>query len=120
MQQNTLSTTLSFGGGEGGGDGVLQDLEIAGRLVDKHLNYDSSFPSLLDMLRVSPQGSATVSGLSESDYPNSGDPRSIRHLSFTRKVPLPSELMHHFQRILFLASQLLKYSIFVLCLILLM
>ncbi|ROT74389.1 nuclear pore complex protein Nup155 isoform X1 [Penaeus vannamei] len=97
MQQNTLSTTLSFGGGEGGGDGVLQDLEIAGRLVDKHLNYDSSFPSLLDMLRVSPQGSATVSGLSESDYPNSGDPRSIRHLSFTRKVPLPSELMHHFQ-----------------------
>lgn len=49
------------------------------------------------MLRVSPQGSATVSGLSESDYPNSGDPRSIRHLSFTRKVPLPSELMHHFQ-----------------------
>ncbi|XP_042856337.1 nuclear pore complex protein Nup155-like [Penaeus japonicus] len=97
MQQNTLSTTLGFGGGEGGGDGVLQDLEIAGRLVDKHLNYDSSFPSLLDMLRVSPQGSATVSGLSESDYPNSGDPRSIRHLSFTRKVPLPSELMHHFQ-----------------------
>lgn len=97
MQQNTLSTTLSFGGGEGGGEGVLQDLEIAGRLVDKHLNYDSSFPSLLDMLRVSPQGSATVSGLSESDYPNSGDPRSIRHLSFTRKVPLPSELMHHFQ-----------------------
>lgn len=56
MQQNTLSTTLSFGGGEGGGDGVLQDLEMAGRLVDKHLNYDSSFPSLLDMLRVSPQG----------------------------------------------------------------
>lgn len=60
MQQNTLSTTLSFGGGEGGGDGVLQDLEIAGRLVDKHLNYDSSFPSLLDMLRVSPQGTSSL------------------------------------------------------------
>ncbi|XP_069168199.1 nuclear pore complex protein Nup155 [Procambarus clarkii] len=97
MQQNTLSTTLNFGSGEGGGDGAIQDLEVAGRLVDKHLGYDSSFPSLLDRLRISPQGFATVSGLSESDYPNSSDARSSRHLHTTRKVPLPSELIHHFQ-----------------------
>lgn len=57
MQQNILSSTLNFGVGEtgGGGDGGMQDLEVAGRLIDKHLSYDSSFPSLLDRLRVSPQ-----------------------------------------------------------------
>ncbi|XP_066949536.1 nuclear pore complex protein Nup155 isoform X2 [Macrobrachium rosenbergii] len=97
MQQNTLSTTLGITGGDGGGDGVVQDLEVAGRMVDKHLNYDSSFPSLLDMLRVTPQNFPTVSGLSETDYPSSGDVRTSRHLHTTRKVPLPSELMHHFQ-----------------------
>ncbi|KAK4316417.1 hypothetical protein Pmani_012431 [Petrolisthes manimaculis] len=97
MQQNTLSSTLNFSVSESGGDGGMQDLEVAGRLIDKHLSYDSSFPSLLDRLRVSQQSCATVSGLSESDYPNSGDLRSARHLHTTRKVPLPSELMHHFQ-----------------------
>lgn len=97
MQQNTLSTTLGVAGGDGGGDGAIQDLEVAGRMVDKHLNYDSSFPSLLDMLRVTPQTLPSVSGLSETDYPSSGDARTARHLHTTRKVPLPSELMHHFQ-----------------------
>ncbi|XP_071552896.1 nuclear pore complex protein Nup155 isoform X3 [Panulirus ornatus] len=97
MQSKMLSSTLSFSGGEGGSDGAMQDLEVAGRLIDKHLSIDSSFPSLLDKLRVSPQGFASVSGLSESDYPNSGDARSARHLHITRKVPLPSELVHHFQ-----------------------
>lgn len=47
-------------------------------------------------------GFPTVSGLSESDYPNSGEMRLARHHHTTRKVPLPSELMYHFQRILFL------------------
>ncbi|CAL4122100.1 unnamed protein product, partial [Meganyctiphanes norvegica] len=96
MQQNTLSTTLNFTGGDAGG-GIIQDVEAAGRLVDKNLNYDSNFPSLLDMLRVNPQGGASVSGLSETDYPNSGDTRTPHHLHTVRKEPLPSELMHHFQ-----------------------
>ena len=48
-------------GGDGGGDGVMQDLEVAGRMVDKHLNYDSNFPSLLDMLRVTPQSKYHIS-----------------------------------------------------------
>ncbi|KAG7173878.1 Nuclear pore complex protein Nup155-like [Homarus americanus] len=93
MQQNTLTTTLGFGTAEGGGDGVIQDLEVAGRLVDKHLSYDSGFPSLLDRLRISPQGYATVSGLSESDYPNSGDARSVRHLHTTRKLDMQCNCM---------------------------
>lgn len=99
MQQNTLSSTLNLGGGDGsgGGAGEMQDLEVACRLIDKHLSYDSSFPSLLERLRVSPQGFPTVSGLSESDYPNSGEMRLARHHHTTRKVPLPSELMYHFQ-----------------------
>ncbi|KAG0722258.1 Nuclear pore complex protein Nup155 [Chionoecetes opilio] len=97
MQQNTLSSTLNLGGVDGGGGGEMQDLEVACRLIDKHLSYDSSFPSLLERLRVSPQGFPTVSGLSESDYPSSGEVRSARHHHTTRKVPLPSELMYHFQ-----------------------
>lgn len=96
MQQNTLSTTLNFSSGDTSG-GIIQDVEAAGRLVDKNLNYDSSFPSLLDMLRVNPQGGASVSGLSETDYPNSGDTRTPHHLHSVRKEPLPSDLMHHFQ-----------------------
>lgn len=52
-------------------------------------------------------GFPTVSGLSESDYPSSGEVRSARHHHTTRKVPLPSELMYHFQRIL-LTCVLLK------------
>lgn len=58
MQQNTLSSTLNLGGGDGSGGsgGEMQDLEVACRLIDKHLSYDSSFPSLLERLRVSPQG----------------------------------------------------------------
>ncbi|KAK8391628.1 hypothetical protein O3P69_017278 [Scylla paramamosain] len=101
MQQNTLSSTLNLGtgdgGGGGGGGGEMQDLEVACGLIDKHLSYDSSFPSLLERLRVAPQGFPTVSGLSESDYPSSGEVRSARHHHTTRKVPLPSELMYHFQ-----------------------
>ena len=57
MQQNTLSSTLNLGAGDGGGGGgEMQDLEVACRLIDKHLSYDSSFPSLLERLRVAPQG----------------------------------------------------------------
>lgn len=64
MIQNALSSTLSFSKTNGhattiGGTsevGPLQELETAGRLVDKHLNYDSCFPSLLDKLKLPIQG----------------------------------------------------------------
>ena len=56
MLQNTLNTTLGCPATPSVNS--AQDLENAGRLVDKHLNYDCCFPSLLDMLRVSPQGSS--------------------------------------------------------------
>ncbi|KAL7641759.1 UNVERIFIED_CONTAM: hypothetical protein RMT77_007633 [Armadillidium vulgare] len=104
MLQNTLSSTLSFHKSNGhistlaaGDGGTMQELENAGRLVDKHLNYDSCFPSLLDMMKLPPQGGASVSGLSENDYPSGGDSRLLRHLHTLRKVPLPADLLHHFQ-----------------------
>ncbi|XP_076062596.1 nuclear pore complex protein Nup154 [Oratosquilla oratoria] len=109
MLQNTLNPRYvgrgqvpGGGGGAavgGGGDssGSQQDLEVACRLVDKHLNIDSMFASLLDRLRVAPQGPANASGLSESDYPSLGESRlAQRHLHTVRKVPLPTELLDHF------------------------
>ena len=56
MVHNALNTTLGGSNPVYGNNSSAQDLENAGRLVDKHLNYDSCFPSLLDMLKVPPQG----------------------------------------------------------------
>ena len=46
-----------------------------------------------------------MSGLSECDYPGGsstgGAGAVLRHLHTLRKVPLPKELLHHFQRILY-------------------
>ena len=51
---------------------------------------------------------ASVSGLNENDYPNIGDKQASRHLHTLKKVPLPADLLHHFQRILFYVYASLK------------
>lgn len=46
-------------------------------------------------------GSATRSGLHESEYPNGPDLfTSISQLKSVNKVPIPNEILEHFSRIL--------------------
>lgn len=34
----------------------LDSLEMAGKMVDKHINADSNFPSLINLMRYTAQG----------------------------------------------------------------
>lgn len=80
-------------------------LEQAARYIEKCLLKDSSAPTLYDMLNIS-QNSPTVSGLTDHDYPNmtgySVTTNSIHQMRLFNKVPLPPEVLEHFNRILFL------------------
>uniref|UniRef100_A0A2P2HZZ0 Nuclear pore complex protein Nup155-like n=1 Tax=Hirondellea gigas TaxID=1518452 RepID=A0A2P2HZZ0_9CRUS len=112
MLQSSLNSSVMAGMtvDAGGGDGrsvadassvAGVQVEAAGRMLDKHINYDSCFPSLTDKLQIPAKGSCTVSGLSEQDYPGGTATGSagavLRHLHTLHKVPLPKELLHHFQ-----------------------
>ncbi|XP_018020303.1 nuclear pore complex protein Nup155 isoform X2 [Hyalella azteca] len=96
MLENTLNSSIMAGQQE-----EAADLDTAGRMLEKHIAYDSCFPALTDKLQIMPKGGVTVSGLSESDYPcgsgSSSSNAALRHLHTMRKVPLPKELLHHFQ-----------------------
>ncbi|XP_058794102.1 nuclear pore complex protein Nup155 isoform X2 [Phymastichus coffea] len=78
----------------------LDALEMAGKMVDKHIVADSNFPSLVNLMRYSAQGGPTVSGLDVYDYPNlNGASMSLTNVNQMRthsKIPLPSEVMEHF------------------------
>lgn len=58
MLQNSLNSSVMAGMGgvslpEASGGG---EVETAGRMLDKHINYDSCFPSLTDKLQISAKG----------------------------------------------------------------
>ncbi|XP_014228329.1 nuclear pore complex protein Nup154 [Trichogramma pretiosum] len=78
----------------------LDALEMAGKMVDKHIVADSNFPSLINLMRYNVQGNPTVSGLDVYDYPNlNGTSMSLTNINQMRmhsKIPLPSEVMEHF------------------------
>lgn len=100
---------------------------MAGKMLDKHIIADSNFPSLINLMHYNAQGEQTitfihrqsfnsythrlslggptVSGLDDHDYPNlSGASMNFANINQMRmhgKVPLPSEVMEHFGRILF-------------------
>lgn len=104
MLQNSLNSSVVSGvmdRGGGRGEAGGGEVEAAGRMLDKHMNYDSCFPALTDKLQIQAKGGCSVSGLSESDYPGGsatgGAGAVLRHLHTLRKVPLPKELLHHFQ-----------------------
>lgn len=82
----------------------LDALEMAGKMVDKHIVADSNFPSLINLMRYNAQGGPTVSGLDVYDYPNlNGASLSLTNINQMRthsKIPLPSQVMEHFGRIL--------------------
>ncbi|XP_018403107.1 PREDICTED: nuclear pore complex protein Nup155 [Cyphomyrmex costatus] len=78
----------------------LDSLEMAGKMVDKHIIVDSNFPSLINLMRYNVQGGPTVSGLDDHDYPNlngaSMTLTNINQMKIHSKIPLPSEVMEHF------------------------
>ncbi|XP_077271412.1 nuclear pore complex protein Nup154 isoform X2 [Temnothorax americanus] len=78
----------------------LDSLEMAGKMVDKHIIADSNFPSLINLMRYNVQGGPTVSGLDDHDYPNlngvSVALTNINQIKIHSKIPLPSEVMEHF------------------------
>ncbi|KAJ8681583.1 hypothetical protein QAD02_017375 [Eretmocerus hayati] len=78
----------------------LDALEMAGKMVDKHIMADSNFPSLISLMRYNMQGGPTVSGLDVYDYPNlngvSLSLTNINQMKMHSKIPLPSEVMEHF------------------------
>lgn len=74
-------------------------LEIAARMVDAHLQMDSSYTQLIDLLKGT-SGLPSVSGLTDQDYPGvTGLGSSIKSLSQVKvvnRVPLPVELVEQF------------------------
>nr|CAD7593305.1 unnamed protein product [Timema genevievae] len=79
----------------------VDSLEMAGKMLEKQMTKDNSFPSLLDLTGILPEAqSSTLSGLSERDYPSaSGVPGgldNVRHLALYDKVFIPPEVVEHF------------------------
>ncbi|XP_011350490.1 nuclear pore complex protein Nup155 isoform X3 [Ooceraea biroi] len=77
----------------------LDSLEMAGKMVDKHIIADSNFPSLINLMRYNVQGGPTVSGLDDHDYPSLNGASSLTNINQMKihsKIPLPSEVMEHF------------------------
>lgn len=80
----------------------MESLELAGKMVEKFTAQDNNFPSLIDRMRVSVQHGPTYSGLSETDYPNTGNVtrmKYMKNLSVLNKVPLPPEILEHFSHL---------------------
>ncbi|XP_039282164.1 nuclear pore complex protein Nup155 [Nilaparvata lugens] len=80
----------------------MESLELAGKMVEKFTAQDNNFPLLVDRMRVSVQQGPTYSGLSETDYPNTGNVsrmKYMKNLSVMNKVPLPPEILEHFSHL---------------------
>lgn len=78
----------------------VDTLDMAGKMLEKFLAMDSSFPTLVDVTQIASQGIATVSGLNDMDYPSANGLVSglsnVKHVTTTNKVPLPPEVMENF------------------------
>jgi hypothetical protein len=51
MLENTLNSSIMAGQQE-----EAADLDTAGRMLEKHIAYDSCFPALTDKLQIMPKG----------------------------------------------------------------
>ncbi|XP_023215500.1 nuclear pore complex protein Nup155-like [Centruroides sculpturatus] len=74
-------------------------LEIAARMVDAHLQMDSSYTQLIDLLKGT-SGIPSVSGLTDQDYPGvtglGSSLKSLSQVKIVNRVPLPVELVEQF------------------------
>ena len=98
---------MSFSGGRSlapAGAGLQEALSAAGTTLERLLTADTQFPGLADRLRITNQPCPTVSGLHEADYPSLGAAAGrsglgLRQLTAGKKVPLPAELVEHFNHL---------------------
>ncbi|KFB48176.1 AGAP007999-PA-like protein [Anopheles sinensis] len=81
----------------------LESLELSGNILDRHDIADASAPGLLEVTGVSQTGTPTVSGLNDFDYQQltalSMGLKDLNQLSTVNKVPIPPEIMEHFNHI---------------------
>ncbi|KAK4882783.1 hypothetical protein RN001_006102 [Aquatica leii] len=81
----------------------LHSVEIAARNFDKALASDSSAPTLLDIMNISPESGPTSSGAVDNDYPNlmrlPPALAKISQLKASNKIPLPAEILEQFKHI---------------------
>lgn len=79
---------------------VAEALENSARLIDRHLQEDRCFPDLSELLSVPSHNMASLSGVSDMDYPLQGpgllSVPNLPELSAVRRVPLPPELVEQF------------------------
>lgn len=81
----------------------VYSLEQATRYIEKCLLRDNCAPTLYDVLNIC-QNCPTASGLTDHDYPNlsayAPSSNSMVQIKLQNKVPLPSEILEHFNCIL--------------------
>ncbi|XP_005105150.1 nuclear pore complex protein Nup155 [Aplysia californica] len=81
----------------------LQDiLDNAGRLVDRHLQEDSLYLDLVNLLNIPAENQPSLSGLHDHDYPSLPEVgvglEALSELLVEKRVPLPPELVEQFGR----------------------
>lgn len=93
----------------------VQKMELASRNIDNSLLLDNNSPRLLDFMNLHPQSGSTASGFADHDYPTlSGGPHIINNMTQIKcinSVPLPSEIVDHFARILYYKKYNLLFKI---------
>lgn len=79
---------------------IAEALENSARLIDRHLQDDRCFPDLSELLSVPSHNMASLSGVSDMDYPLQGpgllNVPNLPELSAVRRIPLPPELVEQF------------------------
>uniref|UniRef100_A0A182NTM8 Nucleoporin Nup133/Nup155-like N-terminal domain-containing protein n=1 Tax=Anopheles dirus TaxID=7168 RepID=A0A182NTM8_9DIPT len=80
-----------------------ESLESAGTMLDRHDTFDAGAPGLLELTGVTQAGTPTASGLTDQDYQQlnslSMGFKELNQLCTVNKVPIPSEIMEHFNHI---------------------
>uniref|UniRef100_A0A182W7E4 Uncharacterized protein n=1 Tax=Anopheles minimus TaxID=112268 RepID=A0A182W7E4_9DIPT len=81
----------------------LDALQSAGNTLDRHGSIDVEVPGLLELTGVTQAGTPTASGLSDFDYQQLSNLsmgfKDLNQLCTVNKVPIPSEIMEHFNHI---------------------
>ncbi|XP_050089224.1 nuclear pore complex protein Nup154 [Anopheles aquasalis] len=80
-----------------------EPLKFAGEMLQKHDLVDATTPGLLEVTGVSQIGAPTASGWGEYDYQHlsglSMGLKDLNQLSTVNKVPIPPEIMEHFNHV---------------------
>ncbi|XP_055597782.1 nuclear pore complex protein Nup154 [Uranotaenia lowii] len=82
---------------------LMDSLEFAGSMLERHDLADCSSPGLLEVTGIKQSGMATASGLNDYDYQNlsslSLGLKNLNQLNTVNRIPIPPEIMEHFKHI---------------------